>query len=86
MQPTSKLRRAVVAAATAMLMTATAGCGPLARNADEVVRHGDDAGRAINRGRSQRELPQVDLGKAKDIPGTACELYKTTNDSEQDCP
>jgi hypothetical protein len=86
MQPTSKLRRAVVVAATAMLMTATAGCTQAARHGDDIVRHSDDAGRAINKGRSQRELPQVDLGKAKDGLGAACELYKATRDPEQDCP
>jgi hypothetical protein len=86
MQPTSKLRRAVVVAATAMLMTATAGCVPLARGADDVARNADDAGRAINKARSQRELPPIDLGKAKDVPGAACELYKNTRDPEQDCP
>jgi hypothetical protein len=86
MQPTSKLRRAVVVAATAMVMTATAGCTQVARSADDIARNADDAGRVINKGRSQRELPPVDLGKAKDGLGVACELYKTTRDPDQDCP
>ena len=86
MQPTSKLRRAVVVAATAMLMTATAGCTQAARHGDDIVRYGDDAGSAINKGRSQRELPPVDIGKAKDGLEIGCELYKTTRDPEQDCP
>ena len=86
MQPTSKLRRAVVVAATAMLMTATAGCGPLARGADDVARNADDAGRVISKGRSQRKLPPIDLGKAKDGLEVACELNKAARDPEQDCP
>jgi hypothetical protein len=86
MHPTSKLRRAVVIAATATLMTATAGCGPLARSGDDIARNADDAGRAINKGRPQRELRTPDLGKAKDGLGAACEIYKQTRDPEQDCP
>lgn len=86
MQPNRKLRRAVVAAATAMLMTATAGCTLLARN-------GDDAARVVTRshpgsgGGSKLPKPSPgDLGKAKDGLELTCELYKASRDPEQFCP
>jgi hypothetical protein len=90
MQPTSKLRRAVVVAAATMVMTASAGCAKVAGSTDDVVRNGDDVVRALTEGHpAPSRGPKLPKPSPNDLwtgVSVGCEVYKTARDPEQPCP